>query len=1212
MKHILRLTAIFTLLLFFGGNILGQVNENFDNWSDGSYTPTSTYTDANGGQWETYNAMCHSDNARSGNAIRFNDDSGENEYLLYKGTDGNGKDGGIGTISFWYRHWDGDGSGVQFQVQYNQNSGGWTNIGSVINVTSTTYTQFSETVNLSGDDILIQVISIDDAERLLIDDFSVTNYSSGATEPTNHPADFAASANSESAITLTWTDSDAASYLIKGSTVSYDDITDPVDGTAEADGGLVKNITSGTQTHQFTGLSANQQYFFEIFAYNGSDATVNYKVTGAPQETATTESVNDNDSEVKAPGEQLAARNISSTADDEMEEAVPVFKIVIKDKGSGDGLATIVKNIRLKPHTTNTADWTDNIQGLTAYDGSNYYSFNAEVTDSYIDLTFFDEEELSVGDGQTVELTLNLYLNSSDIVDGAVISFMVDADDHGFTADASGSGFASEFLLGDFHSNDITIDVTFDELRFTQQPTNVNLGDAISPSVTVALTDENGNVDTDADGTDYTIGLTTTGSFDAMATTSIDAVSGVATFNNLVFSAQGSGVTITTIDPDSWGWTNITSDAFDVSELPNLIISEVADPGDVYQTRFIEIYNTGSSTIDFSTTTIYISRQTNGGNWEDKQLTGSIAPNQTYVAANSNDDASDYFYVNFGFMADYDYGGSSGNGDDGYFLYYNGDHNTGTLLDAFGVIDEDGSGKAWEYEDKRAVRNSNITTPNTIWTESEWTIVAADVANCTPGEHNDYVFVNATGNWNSTSTWSNGKVPTSTKNVIVAGNTQLTIASAKATGTCNNITLENGATLLGQENLTINGTATVEGSYSGNSGTAGAKDAYYVISSPLSAMDIAGSDFEPVGNEDDFFVYDQGTNYWMNYFAAGNPATLFDQFDAGTGYLVSYAAANAGTKAFESTGFNAASVSPSISNSNSAWNLIGNPYPSKVTWADVSKSLVSSPKTLNATSGAWEDMGTEIETGQGIFVYAEDGSPSLTFETADQTHGSGGKKDAVNYAFMNLHFGEHTIYTRFAVNENASQNYEWQHDSRYMHPISQIPFFSAITQDEVKVSTYVCETEAEEDFIVPLYFSVPADQEISFDFDGNLGYEIVLEDQNNNEMTELTNGVSYTFTASTSDAPDRFLLHFKATTAVEDMETLDASIYTYDNKIYISGLEEVNNAAVELFTVDGRRILAEQFAGAPVVQVGQKLPLGCYIVRLTSENQTMTKKIVLN
>jgi hypothetical protein len=151
---------------------------------------------------------------------------------------------------------------------------------------------------------------------------------------------------------------------------------------------------------------------------------------------------------------------------------------------------------------------------------------------------------------------------------------------------------------------------------------------------------------------------------------------------------------------------------------------------------------------------------------------------------------------------------------------------------------------------------------------------------------------------------------------------------------------------------------------------------------------------------------------------------------------------------------------------------------------------------------------------------------------------------------------------------------------------------------------------------IPLGFSVVKDGELTLTWDELESFqaatEITLTDLKENVHIKLNEQTSYTFTASTSDAPDRFLLHFKATTAVEDMETLDASIYTYDHKIYISRLEAVNNASVELFTVDGRRILAKQFSGALVVQVGQKLPLGCYIVRLTTENQTMSKKIVLN
>jgi hypothetical protein len=172
-------------------------------------------------------------------------------------------------------------------------------------------------------------------------------------------------------------------------------------------------------------------------------------------------------------------------------------------------------------------------------------------------------------------------------------------------------------------------------------------------------------------------------------------------------------------------------------DVPKLFISEVADPADVYAARFIELYNNSGSTIDFDSDVWYVCRQTNGGTtWEDKLLTGSVAAGDVYVLANNNDDAADAFYTNFGFLADYNFGGSSGNGDDAYFLYKGGDHTSGMLVDIYGVIDIDGSGYDWEYTDAAAVRTPETSQPNSVWTASEWTITpSANIADCTPGVH---------------------------------------------------------------------------------------------------------------------------------------------------------------------------------------------------------------------------------------------------------------------------------------------------------------------------------------------------------------------------------------------------------------------------------------------------------------------------------------------
>ncbi len=164
-----------------------------------------------------------------------------------------------------------------------------------------------------------------------------------------------------------------------------------------------------------------------------------------------------------------------------------------------------------------------------------------------------------------------------------------------------------------------------------------------------------------------------------------------------------------------------------------LIISEVADPADHYDGRFVQLFNPTSESIDLDAGNWYLSRQSNGGTtWGDIKLTGTIDAGKVYLVAYD----SALFNSYYGFDANQASGNISGNGDDGYFLYQGGDHTAGTLVDAYGVLDHDGTGEAWEYTDGKAVRNSDIGTPNTTWTASEWTITSpANVADMDPANH---------------------------------------------------------------------------------------------------------------------------------------------------------------------------------------------------------------------------------------------------------------------------------------------------------------------------------------------------------------------------------------------------------------------------------------------------------------------------------------------
>ncbi len=324
---------------------------------------------------------------------------------------------------------------------------------------------------------------------------------------------------------------------------------------------LDKNTDAWTQVTISIPNSANSAYLILYAKQNGGSDYAGWDNIKIESTVAT-----DSDAEASDTGSQPAAGNISSVNNADSNNPVDVFNMDIYDWATSDGLPTHVTNIRIKPKNTNTADWTDNIQGVVVDDGSVYITpSSVDITDAYIDM-HFNSGDLDVADNSTRRVNIAIYLNTSNIEDGKILSFMVDVDDHGFTADPSGTQFAATFSGGDFYSNDFTIDVEATEMQYQQQPTNVEVNTVMTPAVTVAYTDINGNVDVDYDGLGQTATLSATGSSLAGTTTTAGIpVLGIMTFDDIEFTTEAVGVVLTVTDDGNITNTTVTSNSFDVT-----------------------------------------------------------------------------------------------------------------------------------------------------------------------------------------------------------------------------------------------------------------------------------------------------------------------------------------------------------------------------------------------------------------------------------------------------------------------------------------------------------------------------------------------------------------------------------------------------------------------------------------------------------------------
>jgi len=172
---------ILILTLTISNYSFSQTTENFDAISDKSYgdqEETHAYTS---GQWASLACIINADKFRgdTGKAVRFGYNNTIKSYHEFRGNNAEGITSEIGTISFWTRHWnDNGGEGVSFQLEYKEkDANGWTPIGAETQVTSASYTKQTFTVNQASESLYLRIRSVQNDDRLMIDDFELTSYS---------------------------------------------------------------------------------------------------------------------------------------------------------------------------------------------------------------------------------------------------------------------------------------------------------------------------------------------------------------------------------------------------------------------------------------------------------------------------------------------------------------------------------------------------------------------------------------------------------------------------------------------------------------------------------------------------------------------------------------------------------------------------------------------------------------------------------------------------------------------------------------------------------------------------------------------------------------------------------------------------------------------------------------------------------------------------
>ncbi|MFT6504952.1 MAG: hypothetical protein ACJAWU_000767 [Oleispira sp.] len=242
-----------------------------------------------------------------------------------------------------------------------------------------------------------------------------------------------------------------------------------------------------------------------------------------------------------------------NTTVDTVGEAINVFDFTLTDGGTTDGLAMtvsqIVVNVSGTSSDTNRANVTWRLNGSDASNATGTYNAGA-------DTITFTGLSISIADGTSEVYTVNAYYNdNTGLTEGLTYILSVDGD----TDVTVGAGTQMGATSAITNSTGSTVDVVATTLAFTTQPAGSVSGTALTTQPVVTARDAFGNTDT---GFTETVTLTEA-SAGALSGNAVAAVSGVATFTALNYSATADqqSFTLTANDQDGVGSDLSTTNA---------------------------------------------------------------------------------------------------------------------------------------------------------------------------------------------------------------------------------------------------------------------------------------------------------------------------------------------------------------------------------------------------------------------------------------------------------------------------------------------------------------------------------------------------------------------------------------------------------------------------------------------------------------------------
>lgn len=494
-----------------------------------------------------------------------------------------------------------------------------------------------------------------------------------------------------------------------------------------------------------------------------------------------------------------------------------------------------------------------------------------------------------------------------------------------------------------------------------------------------------------------------------------------------------------------------------------------------------------------------------------------------------------------------------------------------------------------------------------------------------------------TGNWEEAENWCGG-MPGAATNVEIPQNTTIYITSdAESFAVCNDLTINGVLIIDAGKSLTVKGKLTnnagaagliirsdAEGSGSliENSGIEGTFESYipnnefHLISSPVSAersglflgkylqnFDETSNSYQYITETDVPLIPAKGYVVW----AMGNE---------GTGFTATYSKGKLNSGNFS---LNNLSRTQEDDLSNSGWNLVGNPYPSYLSWDNVSKNgLFDAIYTENAGEWATYVNGVgipagftgNIAPGQGFMVQVATGnsSGSAYLTNKDRVHQTGSSNNSgmndniIRLKAVGNNYEDETV-VRFA--DDATSGFDGYYDAHKL--FSRTPGRLQIyTKTNIPLAINTLPTGSSK-----VALGIRAKEAGTYTIT-NIGIsglqQVALEDTKTGIFTDL-NQNSYSFSYEPGESDMRFVLHFGTTAVAENETESNIQIYSELQTVYVN-MNETIKGDIYIFNSAGQLVAVKKSASG---NMSLKMAAsGVFIVKVVTNEKIFVGKVQIN